>query len=167
MRRYLYLVRHAQSAEKHIGQNDSERELTPTGVKEALLIGSYLLKQKISLDSIMTSTAERARATAGLIGDALKTDLEKIILQEELYEASPRTLLQFITTLEDTHHHVLCVAHNPAISYLAEYISKAEIGDMVPAGMAIIQFDLHGWSEVGQGNGELVQYVYPEMLYNQ
>ncbi len=77
MRRYLYLVRHAQSSEKHIGQNDSERELTPTGVKEALLIGSYLLKQKISLDSIMTSPAERARATAGLIGDALKTDLEK------------------------------------------------------------------------------------------
>lgn len=167
MRRYLYLVRHAQSSEKHIGQNDSERELTPTGVKEALLIGSYLLRQKISLDSIMTSTAERARATAGLIGDALKTDLEKIILQESLYEASPRTLMQFVTTLEDSLHHVLCVAHNPAISYLAEYVTKAEIGEMVPAGMAIIQFDLQGWSDVGQGNGELVQYVYPEILYNQ
>ena len=136
MPRYLYLVRHAQSAEKQVNQNDFGRELTSTGVKQALLVGNYLLQQQIMPDVIMTSTAERARMTASMIADALKTDTEKINLQEDLYEASTRTFFQFITQLEDHLHHVMCVAHNPVVTYLAEYLTGAEVGDMVPAGMA-------------------------------
>ena len=32
----------AETAEKHFGQQDKERELTQRGVREALLIGSHL-----------------------------------------------------------------------------------------------------------------------------
>ena len=164
MPRYLYLVRHAQSAEKQVNQNDFGRELTSTGVKQALLVGNYLLQQQIMPDVIMTSTAERARMTASMIADALKTDIEKINLQEDLYEASTRTFFQFITQLEDHLHHVLCVAHNPVVTYLAEYLTGAEVGDMVPAGMAMIKFNIQSWKEVSQGNGELENYITPEML---
>jgi phosphohistidine phosphatase len=164
MPRYLYLVRHAQSAEKQVNQNDFGRELTSAGVKQSLLIGGYLLQQQIMPDVIMTSTAERARMTASVIADALKTDTEKIILQEDLYEASTRTFFQFLTQLEDHLHHVMCVAHNPVVTYLAEYLTGAEVGDMVPGGLAIIKFNIQSWKEVSQGNGELENYVTPEML---
>jgi phosphohistidine phosphatase len=164
MPRYLYLVRHAQSAEKQVNQNDFGRELTSTGVKQALLVGNYLLQQQIMPDVIMTSTAERARMTASVMADALKADPEKINLQEDLYEASTRTFFQFITQLEDHLHHVLCVAHNPVVTYLAEYLTGAEVGDMVPAGMAMIKFNIQSWKEVSQGNGELENYITPEML---
>jgi phosphohistidine phosphatase len=164
MPRYLYLVRHAQSAEKQVNQNDFGRELTSTGVKQALLVGNYLLQQQIMPDIIMTSTAERARMTASMIADALKTDIEKISLQEDLYEASTRTFFQFLTQLEDHLHHVMCVAHNPVVTYLAEYLTGAEVGDMVPAGLAIIKFNIQSWKEVSQGNGELENYITPEML---
>jgi phosphohistidine phosphatase len=164
MPRYLYLVRHAQSAEKQVNQNDFGRELTSTGVKQALLIGNYLLQQQIMPDVIMTSTAERARMTASVIADALKTDPEKINLQEDLYEASTRTFFQFVTQLEDHLQHVVCVAHNPVVTYLAEYLTGAEVGDMVPAGMAMIKFNIQSWKEVSQGNGELENYITPEML---
>jgi phosphohistidine phosphatase len=164
MPRYLYLVRHAQSAEKQVNQNDIGRELTSAGVKQSLLIGGYLLQQQIIPDVIMSSTAERARMTSSLIADALRTDPDKVVLQEDLYEASTRTFFQFITQLEDHQQHIMCVAHNPVISYLAEYLSGAEVGDMVPAGMAIIKFNIQSWKEVSQGNGELENYVTPEML---
>ena len=164
MPRYLYLVRHAQSAEKQVNQNDFGRELTSTGVKQALLVGNYLLQQQIMPDVIMTSTAERARMTASMIADALKTDIEKISLQEDLYEASTRTFFQFLTQLEDHLHHVLCFAHNPVFTNLAEYLTGAEVGDMVPAGMAMIKFNIQSWKEVSQGNGELENYITPEML---
>jgi len=164
MIRYLYLLRHAQSADKQMGQQDLTRELTPQGVKQSLLIGTYLFKQNTSLNCILTSVAERAKVTAGLVCDALKFDQDKIILHEELYEASTRTFFQFITQLEDHYQHVMCVAHNPAISYLAEYLTTAEIGDMAPAGLVIIKFDLKSWKDVSQGNGELIQYITPAML---
>ncbi len=133
-------------------------------MKQALLVGNYLLQQQIMPDVIMTSTAERARMTASMIADALKTDIEKISLQEDLYEASTRTFFQFLTQLEDHQHHVMCVAHNPVVTYLAEYLTGAEVGDMVPAGLAIIKFNIQSWKEVSQGNGDNENYITPEML---
>ena len=164
MPRYLYLLRHAQSAEKQIGQTDKDRELTPSGVKQSLRVAAFLLQQKTFPDAIVSSTANRTRATVSWICDALKFDSEKIFYHEELYEASTRTLFKFLSQLEDDLHHVLCVGHNPAISYLAEYLTKREIGEMVPAGMAIIQFNIERWQHISEGTGELIKYVEPEFI---
>jgi len=166
MPRYLYLLRHAESKEKQVGQNDEERVLTPRGMREALLMGSYLYKEKTSLDAIISSIAERAKATAGLVVDGLKLDNKNILYSEELYEASTRTFFQFITSLDDSHHRVLCIAHNPVISYVAEYLTKEEIGEMAPGGLAVIRFNINSWKEVAEGNGGLENYIFPEMLNN-
>lgn len=166
MPRFLYLVRHAQSADKQLNERDRTRELTPTGVRQALTLGTYLQKQSTIVDIIMCSTAERTKATANLVADVLKLNPEKILLQEELYEASTRTFFNFVTQLADDYDRVMCVAHNPTITYLAEYFTRAEIGDMAMAGLAIIQFDVPSWKEVSQANGELVAYVHPEIMNN-
>jgi phosphohistidine phosphatase len=166
MLRFLYLLRHAQSADKQINERDHDRELTPEGVKQSIMVGSYILKHSIIIDAIMCSTAERAKATANMVADTTKFDLGKIFMQEELYEASTRTFFQFLTQLPEDYQHVMCVAHNPAISYIAEYFTRAEIGDMVAAGLAVIKFEVPSWKEIGQGNGELVNYVQPSLMNN-
>jgi phosphohistidine phosphatase len=165
MMRTLYLLRHAQSAEKQIGQTDKERELTNMGMKDALLIADYIQKNHLLIDIIVSSTAVRAKTTSMLIVDGLKLDIEKIIEDEELYEASTRTFLELIGRLDDSYNHIMCVGHNPVISYLAEYLTKAEIGDMYTAGLVIIKFKLNSWKDVSQGSGKLENYIYPEMLY--
>lgn len=164
MDRFLYLMRHAQSADKQPGQPDKERELTPRGMRDSVKIGTYLYTQKISPDVIVSSTATRAKATAGLLLDALKLMPEKIRLNDELYEASVRTFLQEINQLEDDLNHVICVGHNPAISYLAEYLTKSEIGDLTPGGLVIIQPDTLLWQKVGEGTCRLVKLITPETL---
>ena len=102
-----------------------------------------------------------------LIMEGLKLDSEKIIEDDELYEASTRSFLEFIGRFDNSYNHIMCVGHNPAISYLAEYLTKSEIGDMYTAGMAIIKFKLPSWKDVSQGTGTLENYIYPEMLYFQ
>lgn len=164
MPRYLYLLRHAQSAEKQIGQSDKDRELTTAGIKQSVRIAAYLKQEKTFPDLIICSSSARTKETATLISDALRIDSESIVSDDDLYEASTRMLLQTVAQLEDNHHHVLFIGHNPAISYLAEYLTKAEIGEMVPAGMAIIQFDSRSWSEASEGVGRLVRYVEPEKI---
>ncbi|NJM26507.1 MAG: hypothetical protein HC859_14535, partial [Bacteroidia bacterium] len=94
MGKFLYLLRHSQSADKQPGQPDKERELTPAGIKEALLIGAFLNKENISVDVIFTSTASRARATAQLVTDIVKLDPEKMLADEELFNASVRTFFE-------------------------------------------------------------------------
>jgi len=164
MPRYLYLLRHAECSEKLPGQPDKERELTSRGIRETILVGSYLHKENTSFDTVLCSVATRARETANYMADAMKFENDKIVEQEDLYEASTRTFFQFISKLNDDHQKVLCIAHNPAITYLAESLTKAEIGDMPPCGLAIIKCTVSSWKEVSQGNGELQNYIYPGML---
>ncbi len=164
MPRYLYLLRHAESQEKQIGQADKDRMLTQQGVRDVLLLGSHLRQQKVSIDVIFSSIAERAHTTAQLLADSLKIDPDKLVLEDELYDASVRTFLHFIQSIEDEYHHIVCVAHNPTISYLAEYLTKAEIGSMVPAGLSMIKINGASWKDVQEHSCELQDYVYPELL---
>ncbi len=162
----LYLLRHAQSAEKQQGQSDIERELTPRGIQEAAIIGSFLKKEGIQPEIIVSSSANRAKSTSTIIADALQIDHDQVMDEPELYEASPRTILSIINNFDDAQQSILLVAHNPSISYLAEYLSKAEIGDMKTGGIAVIEFNLSSWSLVTEGNGDLVRYTFPAEVSN-
>lgn len=164
MPKLLYLLRHAQSADKQQGQTDKDRELTPLGVKETFQIGAFMHREKIFPDAIYTSTAFRASTTAQLIADTIKLDLGRIIADEELFQASVRTFMEFIRQTDNSYNTILCVGHNPAISYLAEYLSKAEIGELPPAGLVSIKFALNDWEDIDEGKGEFVMLMTPEKL---
>ncbi len=157
-------MRHGQSVDKQPGQADKERELTLQGVRDSQVIGRYLYDQKINLELILASTAIRAKQTAELITDATKLSVDKIQVEEEVYSASVRTYLELINEIDDAYNRVMCVGHNPSISYLAEYLTRAEIGNMPPAGLVIIQFNVLGWQEVNQGEGTLIKFLKPENL---
>lgn len=164
MPKHLYLFRHAESVDKQLRDHDRDRELSPTGVRESLQMGTYLNRENVNPDIIICSSAARARATTQLAADAMKFDHNKITFDDELYTASVRTFFEFITKLDDDYSQVMCVGHNPTVSYLAEYLTGAEIGDMTTAGIVMIKFNIKSWREVSQGNGELLHYVYPSML---
>jgi phosphohistidine phosphatase len=160
----LYLMRHAQSADKQPGQADKERELTTVGMRQSLQIGGYLHSQKFFFDLFLSSTANRAKATSEFVLEALKMSGENIQFDEEIYNASTRTLFSQIANIDNKFTSVILVGHNPSITYLAEYLTKNEIGDMTPAGLAMIQFGNSKWSEIQEGSGELVRYICPELL---
>ena len=167
MSRFLYLMRHAQSADKQPSQPDKERKLTQQGMQDALFAGRYLAKQKINLDLVLCSTAIRAINTASLVIEPLKLDPSKIQLEEELYTASVRTFLGIVTQLDEPHTSVMFVGHNPVISYLAEYLTKAEIGDMPPAGLTIIRYNGAHWKDINQGSAEFVTMLAPDNFRNE
>lgn len=164
MAKTLYLMRHAQSVEKQAGQSDLERELTPTGTKETFRIGAYLHREKINPDVIYTSSAVRAHATAKLLSDVIKFDVERIIPDEELAQASVRTFLEFITRLDDAYTSVMCVGHNPVISYVAEYLTGAEIGTLPTAGLVAMKVRVDAWREVDKSCGDVLFTTSPAVI---
>jgi len=164
MTKSLYLLRHAQALEKQQGQTDKERYLTSIGLQNASKMGINLSKKDLQFDIFISSPAERALATAGRIAEQVKYDPHKIHVNNEVYEASVRTLLQVINQLKNDWDSVLIVGHNPSISYLSEYITDQEVGNVHTCGAVHIQFDLENWAEVSKGNGNLVAYEYPTLL---
>lgn len=164
MPKTLYLLRHAQSVERQAGQTDMDRELTPVGTKETFQIGAFLHREKIQPDIIYCSSAERARMTAQLISDTIKLDVERIVPDEELAQASVRTFFEFVSSLDNAYDSVMCVGHNPVISYLAEYLSDAEVGMLPTAGLVAIRLNVESWQNAEKGCGEVLLTISPGML---
>ena len=147
-----------------MGQADKERELTPTGIKESMLIGGFLHKSGVVFDAIVSSSAHRAMSTTQLVSDIMHSDSDKIMVEETLYDASMRTFFEYITQFDDGLNYVLCVGHNPTISWLSEFLTTAHLTEMVTGGLTIIRFNISSWKEISKGCGEFVNYVYPAML---
>jgi phosphohistidine phosphatase len=160
MAKNLFLIRHAYAKEASRGDKDVERILSSQGVQDASNMGKFLSKIPLSLDAFFTSHAFRAKATATLIAEQIKFEGE-VVENEELYEATARTMMNFINVLDDHWQTVFIVGHNPTITYLAEYIAKDEIGNVEPCGVVHLRFDLDSWAEVSQGNGVIKDYYIP------
>ena len=163
MPKHLYLLRHAEAAAKEARQDDKTRELTQTGIKDCMHLGARFLEEGIHFDLLVSSSALRAEQTAGLIAESMKVENPRIHPEDVLYEASVRQLLDYVNNLEDGYNNVLLTGHNPGISYLAEYLTKADIGDMIPGSVAIIRFEFSSWKQVSENTGELVKYVSPSL----
>lgn len=164
MTKTLYLLRHARAADRLSGQKDIERELDSIGLQNSTRMGMNFSNKTLQFDMIISSPAERAKQTASLIAEQMKYNTDKIHYNDEIYEASVRTLLQVVNRFKDEWNNVLLVGHNPSISYLAEYLTRSELGDMTTCGVARIEFDLESWAEVSEGNGELINYEHPDLL---
>jgi phosphohistidine phosphatase len=159
----LYLVRHAQAIENTGRQSDIHRILTPQGYRDATRLGRKLLESDFQPDVILSSHSERTRSTAELIAEQIKFDLQRIQFTEDLYEASTRTLFTLIKSLNDDWNTIMIIGHNPSISYFSEYITHKEIGNIAPAGVVHINFELDSWSLINEGNGIFEKYIHPEI----
>ena len=164
MNKDLYLIRHASSNEKEPDQKDIDRTLSTDGIQEATRVGHHFKQEGIQPDIIITSPAVRALGTATLIAEQLKYNTDQIHENDELYVASVRTLLQVVNNLKTEWNKVFIITHNPAVSYLAEYITGSEVGSMAAGGFAHIRTAAKEWMEVSEGIGDLIEYRDPKSL---
>jgi len=164
MSKTLFLVRHAKTQQESIDNRDFSRELADRGIHDASLVGSYCKEHGHKVDMIISSPAARALATAELM--ALQSDysLDNIHSNEELYMASVRTSLKVVNQLKDIWDKVMIVGHNPTMTYMGEYMSDAEIGNMATGSVMIINFDADSWQEISENSGILASYISPRMV---
>ena len=164
MKRHLILVRHAQSRNLEPGKKDIERELTDSGIQDASRLARYMYLENLIPEVIFTSHAARAKETAQLFAEQLKLDHSEIKEDEELYEASVRTLLSFITKLDNSLKSVMIIGHNPALTHLCEHLSKDVIGFLPPASMVHLTFSDLEWSKLEKGKGNLEEIKLPDQV---
>ena len=162
MPKELLLIRHAKSDWSVSGQKDIDRELNSRGLYTAPKVGRWLAEKGRKPDAVYSSTASRARRTAELVIEQLGLDIASIQLDESIYEASPRTLLEFINKLKDADKFVTVFGHNPGFTYIAEYLTGAIVENIPTCGCVMIRFDLDHWVQVSKDTGSLVWEYFPE-----
>jgi len=167
----VYLIRHAKSSWDQPSLPDFQRPLAPRGRKAAPLVGAYMARNELIPDRVLCSAARRAVETWDLVSRELGTAVPTVI-REDLYHASPWTLLTTVQELPTELGSVLLVGHTPTFEDLALTLSGtgenealAEVARKYPTGaLAILDFSTSEWAGVREGAGYLRGFIRPRSL---
>ena len=142
----LLLLRHAKSSWKDPDLDDHDRPLNDRGRLEAPRIGRLLQGEKLLPDLVLSSTAERARATAQAVVEASSYE-GTVRFHLELYLAPPSTYVDVLRSLDGDRERVLMIGHNPGIEDLVEILTGEE-KRMSTAALAWIELPVARWADL-------------------
>lgn len=165
MKRYLYLIRHASAEEGALFLKDFERELTPSGTIEAARMGKFLKNKDLEVDYVISSSGYRALQTATVICEQLGFPVDNIQATRTIYEDGAKAYLNAVTNAPIDAKKMILVGHNPDITFFAEYLSNAHLGNMNKGSLVIIEFEDKEWSEICSKSGKFIGYHTPNSVY--
>jgi len=156
----LLIMRHAKSSWDNANMSDHDRPLNKRGRQDAPRMGRFLRQQALMPDLIITSTAERALATAEAV--ALAGDYEgEIKVTRGFYHAGPETCLEALGAVPDEYERVMVVGHNPGMEELIEQLT-GHAERFTTGNVAHVQLPIHRWQELSdETQGELIDLWRP------
>jgi phosphohistidine phosphatase len=166
------LFRHAKSALKNDPDfADFDRPLAARGEMAAPAMGQFLRKAKLKPDLILCSPSRRTRETLALAVPKTWAKVSNVRFEEQMYEASAKTLFKLLRALPDEAAHVLVVGHNPGLQELAISLcppgtpAREEFKEKLPtAAVASFTFDTERWRSLKPATGELQLFMTPKKL---
>jgi len=158
----LFLLRHAKSSWNDSSLQDFDRPLNARGLKGAELIGTFIKKEKVSFDLVLSSPAVRARETIEIVLKTAKLPVE-VRYDQRIYDASPPALIEVITQIDEDKKKVLLVGHNPGIERLLEMLAGG-ITHVATGTFAKIDLKAAKWTNILASPGSLDWVVKPKEL---
>jgi phosphohistidine phosphatase len=162
--RTLVLMRHAKSAYPD-GVPDHDRPLAARGIREAGLAGDWLRDAVPPIDAVLCSTALRTRQTLDRTGVGAPASY-----LDQLYGATPGTILGEINRIGDDVATLLIVNHEPTVSQVALGLAGRPGSDTEALGRIEMKFPTSGiavlrvpgaWSALELNGAELVSFHVP------
>jgi len=133
----VLLMRHGKS-DWSAGRPDHERPLNQRGSRSAALMGAVLRQLDEVPDHVVTSSAERARATAELAMAGGGFHDVPLQVSRALYLPSVSDVIDAIAELPGGAERALVVGHQPTWGNAVEALSGARV-DFVTAAVAAIE----------------------------
>lgn len=163
MEKRLILFRHGKSDWATQFQTDHDRPVASRGIQAAKVMGKLLATAGRVPDSVVTSSALRAKTTAEIAAESGKWTCP-IRVTHDLYEATSDQALRVIRQEPDSTDTLMLVGHEPTWSDLTcRLIGGGRV--TVPTAILIgIDFELESWSQVAYGLGSLSWLMPPKFF---
>jgi phosphohistidine phosphatase len=166
----LVLLRHAKSDWPDVADHD--RPLAKRGRRDAPVAGHWLGARGYAPDSVVCSTARRARETwdlaaAGLV-KAVPGAAPPVRYDSRVYEATVLGLLMLVREFPESSRTVLVIGHNPGIGELAVGLTGPP---SPPAGFPTASVAVLGlpgmWAEAAPAHARLLDFAVPATMHDQ
>ncbi len=155
-------MRHAKSSWDDASLSDFERPLNDRGLRTAPFMGKFMREKGLDPAIILSSPAERAKQTALLVKEASGFSNE-IQFDDRIYEASPHSLAQVVSEIDNAHTSAMLVGHNPGMEGFIRFLT-GNLEPMPTAALAVIELNIDKWKEIDDGCGELQEIYRPKDL---
>jgi len=171
----LFLLRHAKASRDDAGIRDEDRPLAERGREDALRLGRFLREEVYVPDLVLCSPSARTRETLAILLPELHAQ-PVVQYPSELYLAAPGTILSIVHGARDTAGALMVIGHNPGLEVCARELVRAPedrnlrkryrtMTEKFSTGaLAIVDFEVEQWSDVGADMGELETFVRPKDL---
>lgn len=169
MSRELLILRHAKSDWGPGHQSDFDRPLNRRGKQDAPKVGSWLYREGLVPDRVLSSPAQRARQTTLKVCKGLDIGKKDIDWDPDLYGASTPHLLGALGRCPSQAATVLLVGHNPGLEELLRYLAGDDLevpedGKLLPtATLARLEMP-DDWSNLERGCAQLLSVTRPKGL---
>lgn len=157
----IFILRHGKAEEQSENQRDYDRALAPKGIKQIHKIGSFLQKNKVKIDKILSSTAKRTMETTEIVNTYLQC--KNIATFEGLYLTDRLTILKYICESGEGDN-LLLVGHNFGIS---EFVSEMINYPLTLSTGTLVEIDvefIENWKMCSFGMGKLIHHIPPKTL---
>lgn len=140
----VYLIRHGIAVDREAPNcpPDTQRPLTPKGIKKTYAAALGLRALKVKPNAVLTSPWLRAVQTAEIFCETLQYPSKKIIRTDSLKATSaPAELLRELQPLKAKI--VLCFGHEPHLHLVISHVfhANAMITELKKAGLALLDLE--------------------------
>ena len=142
------LVRHAKAVRGDMNLPDSDRDLEEKGVRNAKKLAKYLASEKVEIDLLVSSPANRAKSTALILTNELGKRVADLVIVERLYGSDVQTLVSVVEQTSKKVDTLMLVGHNPQIEGLANFFLSKDL-HMQTSSLIILKFNVDTWEGLG------------------
>ncbi len=135
----LFLVRHGKSDWSE-ELTDKQRPILARAHQDIKLVCSEFKKHFSGQLHLISSTAVRATQTANLLKEALGSQVETFILEEQLYTFNHSEVYQYIQQISDHKQNVMLIGHNPAFTSLCGFFTQRLPENLPTSGLVQLDF---------------------------
>lgn len=158
----LFIVRHAKSSWDFPDLDDYDRPLNRRGKRNAPEMGQRLAARDVLPDTLISSPAKRAAATARRIAEQISFPVNMIKHEPLFYHGSINSMVGVIKSVIDEVETLMIFGHNPGLTDLTNQLSGSDIYNIPTCGIAEIDFDISSWSFLENQKGNLVSFDFPK-----
>ncbi len=162
--KHLILLRHAKSSWANPEQDDFDRPLNKRGKRGARALGKWLRATGIAPQTILCSSARRARET----WEGLELSGAPFF-NEDLYHANADQILEKIRSSKADGKWMMVIGHNPAIGTLAKNLlvtppEHPRFGDFPTGALLVADFDVKSFAKIVPASGTARHFLTPHDL---
>jgi phosphohistidine phosphatase len=157
-------MRHGKSMWDNPALDDHDRPLAHSGLERTVKVARFLKSKWELPDVILSSTAIRAKDTAGIMAVELGIDNENLHFDRRLYDHNAENIFELFNIIPPDVYRIMFVGHNPTITEFTSLLLRTLVEDLPTSSIVSVELHTDTWGAASSCPATFKFFVNPGLL---